>query len=62
VNEIRAPGFTLDVPEPGSLRLVPLLLTAGALVAVFRLNLGMIGTLAACAGLGVGYYLLGGST
>jgi chromate transporter len=62
VNEIRAPGFTLDVPEPGSLRLVPLLLTAGALVAVFRLNLGMIVTLAACAGLGVGYYLLGGST
>ena len=61
VYEVRAPGLTLDVPEPASLRLASLLLTAGALVAVFRLNVGMIATLAACAGLGVAYYLLGGS-
>jgi chromate transporter len=62
VNEVRAPGLTLDVPEPNSLRLPALLLTAGAVLAVFRFNAGMIVTLAACAGLGVGYYLLGGST
>jgi hypothetical protein len=30
-------------------------------VAVFRLNVGMIAPLAACTGLGVAYYLLGGS-
>ena len=61
VYEVRAPGLSLDVPEPASLRPASLLLTAGALVAVFRLNVGMIVTLAACAGLGVAYYLLGGS-
>jgi chromate transporter len=61
VEEVWALGMTLDVPTLGSLRLPSLLLTAGALLAVFRLNVGMIPTLAACAGLGVAYYLLGGS-
>jgi chromate transporter len=42
-------------------RVPSLLLTAGALLAVFRLQVGMIPTLAGCAGLGVAYYLLGGS-
>jgi chromate transporter len=60
VNEVRVLGLTLDVPEPGSLRVASSLLTAGAVVAIFRFNAGMIVTLAACAGLGVIYYLLGG--
>jgi chromate transporter len=61
VNEVRAPGLSLDIPAPSSLRVAPLLLTAGALLAVFRLNVGMVATLAGCAALGVVYYLLGGS-
>jgi chromate transporter len=61
LNEIRVLGMRLDVPEPGSLRLPSLLLTAGALLAVFRFHAGVIPTLAACAALGVAYHLLGGS-
>ena len=61
VNEIRLPGATLDVPVPGSLRVASLVLTTGALLAVFRFKAGMIPTLAACAVLGVAYHLLGGS-
>ncbi len=61
VNEIRLPGATLDVPVPGSLRVASLVLTTGALLAVFRFKAGMIPTLAACAALGVAYHLLGGS-
>jgi chromate transporter len=60
LNEIRLPGMTLDVPVPGSVRIASLILTAGALLALFRCNAGMIATLAACAGLGVAYHLLGG--
>jgi chromate transporter len=60
VNEVKALGLTLDVPVPSSLRAASLLLTAGALVAVFRFKAGMIPTLGACAGLGVIYHLLGG--
>jgi chromate transporter len=60
VNEIEALGMTLDVPVPGSLRAASLLLTAGALLAVFRFEVGMIPTLGACAALGVVYHLLGG--
>jgi chromate transporter len=61
VNESRLLGITLDVPEPSSLRVASLVLTAGAVLAVFRFKAGMIATLIACAGLGVAYHLLGGS-
>jgi chromate transporter len=61
LHEVRLPGMTLDVPVPGSLRIASLILTAGAVLAVFRFNVGMIATLAACAALGVAYHLLGGS-
>jgi chromate transporter len=61
LNEIRLPGMTLDVPVPGSLRVASLVLTIGALLAVFRFNAGMVTVLAACASLGVAYHLLGGS-
>ena len=60
VDEVRVLGMTIDLPVPGSVRLASLLLTAGAMLAVFRLGVGMIPSLAACAGLGVAYYLLGG--
>jgi chromate transporter len=62
VNEVKALGMTLDVPVPSSLRAASLLLTAGALLAVFRFKAGMIPTLGACAGLGLVYHLLGGPT
>jgi chromate transporter len=61
VNEIRLSGMTLDVPVPSSLRVASLILTTGALLAVFRFKTGMIATLAACAALGIAYHLLGGS-
>ena len=61
LNEVRLPGMPLDVPVPGSVPRRSLVLTAGALLAVFRFNAGMIATLAACAALGVAYHLLGGS-
>jgi chromate transporter len=61
VDEVRSLSMTIDVPALGSLRVPALLLTAAALLAVFRFNVGMIPTLGACAGLGVAYYLLGGS-
>jgi chromate transporter len=60
LRELRALGMTLDVPIPSSLRVASLVLTAGALLAVFRFEVGMIPTLCACAGLGVLYHLLGG--
>jgi chromate transporter len=52
--------MTLEVPAPGSLRVASLALTAGALVAVFRLKVGMVATLTGSAALGVAYHLLGG--
>jgi chromate transporter len=60
VNGIRLSGVTLDVPALGSLRVASLILTTGALLAVFRFKAGMIPTLGACAALGVAYHLLGG--
>jgi len=60
LRELRSLGMTLDVPTLGSLRVASLALTAGALIAVFRFEVGMIPTLCACAGLGVLYHFLGG--
>jgi chromate transporter len=60
VHDVRALGMTLEVPAPGSLRVASLALTAGALVAVFRLKVGMMATLTGSAALGVAYHLLGG--
>jgi chromate transporter len=61
VNERRVLDITLDVPEPSSLRVASLILTTGAVLAVFRFKAGMIATLVACASVGVAYHLLGGS-
>src|SRR5260221_223756 len=50
-------GLTLDVPRTASINLPSLVLTLGAIVAVFRFKAGMIPVLAACSILGVLYYL-----
>jgi chromate transporter len=49
----------LKLPELASLRPVPLLITAAALVLIFRLRWSVPRTLAACAGLGLGAALGG---
>jgi chromate transporter len=57
VGEVRTLGMSIDVPDPGTLNLPAFVLTAGAVLAVFRFGVGMIPTLAACAALGVAYHL-----
>jgi chromate transporter len=49
----------LELPELASLRPVPLLITAAALVLIFRLRWSVPRTLAVCAGLGLGAALGG---
>jgi chromate transporter len=61
VEEVRALAMSIDVPAPASLNVPSLVLTLGALVAIFRFGIGMIPVLAACAALGVGYHLVGGA-
>jgi chromate transporter len=57
VNEVRWLGMKLDVPVLSSVNLPSLILTVGALLAVFRFKIGMIKVLAACSLLGILYYL-----
>jgi chromate transporter len=57
VREVEVLGLTLDVPMLASVNLAAVLLTLGALVAMFRFKVGMIPVLAACSGLGVLYHL-----
>ncbi|MER9407880.1 chromate efflux transporter [Mesorhizobium caraganae] len=54
-------GMTLDVPVFGSINLPSLVLTLGALLAVFRFKIGMIPVLAACSILGMLYGVATGS-
>jgi chromate transporter len=61
VHEVRVLAMSLDVPAPASLNVPSLVLTLGALVAIFRFGVGMIPVLASCAALGVGYHLVGGA-
>ena len=60
--EVRQVPFALgklDVPVLVSINIASLLLTAAALVAVFRFKIGMIPVLAACSAAGVLLYLVG---
>src|SRR6266403_2131583 len=50
-------GMRVDVPVPSSINLPSLVLTLGALIAVFRFKIGMIKVLLACSALGIVYYL-----
>jgi chromate transporter len=61
VAEVRVLTMSIDVPAPASLNVPSLVLTLGALVAIFRFGIGMIAVLAACAALGVAYHLVGGA-
>jgi chromate transporter len=60
VRELTALGVTLQVAAPASVNLPSLVLTLGAVLAVFRYKAGMIAVLGACSGLGIVYYLLTG--
>jgi chromate transporter len=63
-REVREVGFgpvTVDVPTLGSVNVPSLVLTAAALVAVFRFKAGVIPVLAGCSLAGVAYYLATGS-
>lgn len=57
VHEVRGLGLVLDVPVPTSLDLAALVLTAGAVLAVFRFKAGMLKVIAGCAALGVLHHL-----
>jgi chromate transporter len=61
VEEVHALAMSIDVPAPASLNVPSLVLTLGALVAIFRFGIGMIPVLTACAALGVAYHLVGGA-
>jgi chromate transporter len=50
----------LEVPVLSSVNIPSLILTIGAMVAVFRFKIGMITVLGACSALGILYYLVTG--
>jgi chromate transporter len=60
LNEVYWLGMKLDVPVMSSLNLPSLMLTIGALLAVFWFKIGMINVLLACSALGILYYLMTG--
>jgi chromate transporter len=53
VVEVRALGMALEMPVPDSVNLPALVLTVGAVLAVFRFKIGMVPTLVASALLGL---------
>ena len=60
--EVRQVAFgwgSIDVPTLGSVNVAALVLTAAALVAVFRFRVGMLPVLAACSAAGVALYVVG---
>ncbi|WP_395014990.1 chromate efflux transporter [Dongia sp.] len=61
VRGVAALGTTLDVPVLSSVKLPSLVLTLGAMLAVFRYKVGMLKVLAVCSAIGLIYGLaLGG--
>ncbi|MER8555192.1 chromate efflux transporter [Mesorhizobium sp. M0220] len=61
LHEVNWLGMTLDVPVFNSVNVPSLVLTLGALLAVFRFKIGMIPVLAACSVLGLLYGVVSGS-
>ncbi|MER8622124.1 chromate efflux transporter [Mesorhizobium sp. C416B] len=61
LHEIGLLGMRLDVPVLGSLNIPSLVLTVGAMLAVFRFKVGVIPVLAACSILGVLFGVAAGS-
>jgi chromate transporter len=58
VVEVRALGMALEMPVPDSVNLPALVLTVGAVLAVFRFKIGMVPILVASALLGLCWHLL----
>jgi chromate transporter len=56
---VHAFGLHFDAPLPASVDLSALLLSAGAALAIFRFNLGLLPTLAGAAVAGMALYVLG---
>lgn len=61
VHEVRGFGAAVDLPVLSSVNIPSLILTAGAIIAVFRFKLGMLTVLAACSAIGLLYGLLAGT-
>jgi len=60
LHEVRALEMTVDVPVISSINIASLVLTLGALLAVFRFKMGMLQVLAGCSIVGLLYGLLTG--
>jgi len=60
LNEVQWLGMKIEVPVLSSTNIPSLVLTIGAMLAVFRFKIGMIPVLLACSALGVLYYLATG--
>jgi len=58
VNEVRWLGMKIEVPVPGSANVPSLILTLGAILAVFRFKIGMIPVLLASSLAGIAWYFL----
>jgi chromate transporter len=58
--ETRWLGMRIEVPVLSSANVPSLILTLGALLAVFRFKIGMITVLATCSAIGICYYLITG--
>jgi chromate transporter len=61
VREVHMLGMSVDVPILASVNIPSLLLTAAAVLAMFRFKIGIIPVLATCSVAGVVYYLLSGT-
>ncbi|MBX9842059.1 MAG: chromate efflux transporter [Xanthobacteraceae bacterium] len=60
LHEVRRFGMTVDVPVLSSVNIPSLLLTIGAMLAVFRFKANMIAVLGACSTLGLVFYAITG--
>jgi chromate transporter len=61
LHQVEGFGMTVDVPELSSIKLPSLILTFGAIVAVFRFRIGMIPVLLGCSILGLIYGMATGA-
>ncbi|MDG4897737.1 chromate efflux transporter [Mesorhizobium sp. WSM4976] len=58
LHEVHGFGVTVDAPVLSSVKIASLILTVGAMIAVFRFKVGMIPVLAGCSILGLVYGVL----
>jgi chromate transporter len=61
IVELHRFGLSLGIPVLSTVHWPTLVLAVGAVIAIFRFNVGMIPTFAACSAAGVAYYLVAGS-